>query len=137
MESFANSHYLPQWSARRWSSLRWYSCWCAFSGSTATSGGARKSASKARTAPSWLCRPHPPASPGTSPQSGEELIAFLLVEDGLDLLAQPVERVETVKRRFRTRPVGILGDLDRLEQQLDLLRREVQGLEDDLFGPAP
>src|SRR5204863_1528477 len=98
MESFANSHYLPQWSARRWSALRWYSCWCAFSGSTATSGGARKSASKARTAPSWLCQPHPPAfyptesstprgplRPGTSPQSGEELIAFLLVEDGLDL----------------------------------------------------
>src|SRR5439155_7599986 len=102
MESFANSHYLPQWSARRWSPLPWCSCWCAFSGSTGTSGGAPKGATRATPgAP-------PPASPAPPHEGGgvgkSRTLLFLLVDDGLDLLPQPVERVEPVQRRFRASP---------------------------------
>src|SRR5712691_9735304 len=44
-----------------------------------------------------------------------------------------VERVELVESRLGAHPIGILRGLDRLEQELDLLRRELQRPEHDFL----
>src|SRR2546428_2630401 len=51
----------------------------------------------------------------------------------LDLDSQGVEGVELVESRLRAHPIWVLGGLDRFEQELDLLRRELQRPEDDLL----
>src|SRR5258708_32253407 len=103
MESLATHQYLQQWS--RWLQSASAPPWlfCAFSGSTAISEGDRRSATRR------------------------------LVLGSLHLQAKRVQGIELVARRLRTRAVRILRDLDGFEQQLDLLRREVESPVDDLF----
>src|SRR5437879_13198472 len=58
---------------------------------------------------------------------------WLVGDLALDFHPQRIEGVELVERRLRAHAVRILRGLDRLEQQVDLLRGEVQRTEDDLL----
>src|SRR5258708_13869489 len=103
MESLATHQYLQQWS--RWLQSASAPPWlfCAFSGSTAISEGDRRSATRR------------------------------LVLGSLHLQAKRVQGIELVERRLRTRAVRILRDLYGFQQQLYLLRGEVESPVDDLF----
>src|SRR5205823_12516497 len=56
-----------------------------------------------------------------------------LLHDGLELLSQRVERVESVQGGLGARPVWILRDLHGVEHQLELFGREVHRPENDLL----
>src|SRR5712664_3041766 len=104
-------------------------------------GGWRLATSLCATQPRWgaavdLNHVPPRDQHGALPvelASIQVILGPLVAGFALDLDPKGVQRVELVQRRLGAHPIGILRSLDRLEQELDLLRRELQGPEDDLL----